>query len=158
MIVMGDANNVPSMSPLELAAWSVEERANFMLFDLRPEGELPAFPMGYQLPEDALVDLRQRPALPTDRIVVIVDSADQGPAREAAASLRLAGIEAIALEGGAAAFQLKVMDESADDPRAASYRIFASGVSPFGGDAPAAPVRKKKAPPKRKKKKSTGCS
>jgi rhodanese-related sulfurtransferase len=158
MSAPGAVANVPSMAAIELAEWSVEARANFMLFDLRAEGAEPRLLSSYQLPAASLLDLRHRPSLPKDRVLVVLDERDEGAAREVVASLRRAGLQAVCLSGGAAAFEREVLDPDVLDPRAAAYRFLARGESPFGGAAPAAPVREKKAPPARKKKKSTGCS
>ena len=158
MSAPGAVSNVPSMAALELAEWSVEARANFMLFDLRAEGAEPRLLGSFQLPAASLLDLRRRPSLSKDRVLVVMDERDDGPAREVAASLMRAGLQAVCLSGGAAAFASEVLDPAVRDPRAAAYRVLLSGESPFGGAAPAAPAREKKAPPARKKKKSTGCS
>ncbi len=158
MLSRGDPRNVPGLGALELASWGIEGRVDYLLFDLRPEGAVPALPGAYQVPASDLLDLRKRPAIPKDRIVIVVDTEDAGSAREVTASLRKSGYNALYLEGGGRAFSAQVLAETATDPRAAAYRLFVSGKSPFGGAAPAAPVKKKKAPPKRKKKKSTGCS
>jgi uncharacterized protein len=154
----GDYGNVPGIGALEVASWTIEGRTNFMLIDLRPEGASPELPGAYPIEADALVDLRKRPALPKDRVIVIADEDDSGPAREVVASLRVGGFDAVYLERGASGFQAEVLDESASAPPAAAFRLMKSGKSVFGGAAPPPAPLKKKAPPKRKKKKSTGCS
>lgn len=155
----GNPANVPLLSPLELAEWTVEGRVDYLLLDLRPEGSEPELLGALPVPEASLVDLRQRPALSREVRVVVADQADQGLAREAAASLLRDGYQALVLDGGARGFGQEVLSPEVLDARAAAYRLYANGESPFAGDGAAPPSpKKRKAPPKRKKKKSTGCS
>jgi len=153
----GDYGNVPGVGALEVAGWTVEGRSNFMLIDLRPEGAEPVLPGAFPIEQDVLIDLRRRPDLPKDRVIVIADEDDTGSAREVAASLRMSGHEAVYLDGGTHGFQQRVLDESAPSSNAAAFRLLMSGESAFDGAAPPPPTQKK-APPKRTKKKSKGCS
>ncbi len=157
MNALGQSEYLPTTTPIELASFAVEERSNVMTVDLRPEGASPALPGAYAIDPEVMIDLRRRPALPKDRLIVIADSADDGKGRQVAAALIKSGYQASVLAGGADAFRSAVLDETALDPRAVAYRLRISGESAFGGAAPPPPTNKK-APPKRKKKKSTGCS
>ena len=153
----GDASMLPAIAPVELASWTVEGRTNFILLDLRPEGATPLLPGAMSISAIDLIDLRRRPSLPKDRVIIVADDADEGAGREVTASLLAGGFEAMSLTGGARSFASDVLDEEATDQRAAAYRLLISGESTFGGAAPPPPATKK-APPKRKTKKSTGCS
>lgn len=153
----GAQSFLPEVQPIELASWSVEGRSNYLLIDLRPEDAQPELYGALRIAADDLIDLRKRPDLPRDRMIVLADAADLGSSREVAASLAKSGYRSAFLRGGANSFDALILSDDASDPRAAAYRLLVSGESAFGGAAPPPPASKK-APPKRKKKKSTGCS
>jgi len=149
--------SAPVLQPLQLAGMAVEARNDVLVIDLRGAGASPALPGAVPMAAAELIDLRRRPVLPADSRIIVVDDADTGAARQVVAALRGSGLDAIALSGGAAAWSVDVVSETALDPRALAYRILVSGESSFGG-APPAPPRTEKAPPKRKQKKSGSCS
>ncbi len=157
LMASGPVGFIPEVQAVELAACKVEGRTDHMLLDVRGAGAQPALPGAVVLSPEDLVDLRRRPLLPADRVLLVVDQRDEGTAREVAAALRRDGLEADVLRGGAASWQSQVLDESAADPRAQAYRLMISGESPFGG-APPPPPAKASAPPPRTQKKGGGCS
>ena len=157
LMASGPVGFIPEVQAVELAACKVEGRTDHMLLDVRGAGAQPTLPGAVVLSPEDLVDLRRRPLLPADRVLLVVDQRDEGTAREVAAALRRDGLEADVLQGGAASWQSQVLDESAADPRAQAYRLMISGESPFGG-APPPPPAKASAPPPRAQKKGGGCS
>jgi len=153
----GRPEAVPAVSALELAGWGVEERGDFLVLDLRPEGADPELPSALPVTAAGLLNLRTRPVLPEDRLLVVADRAGDGEALRVAASLRAGGLQAQVLAGGAAAFQAQVMDPAADPPAARAWRGRVNGESAFGG-APPPPKAKKVLVPRTAKKKAGGCS
>ena len=147
----------PRIAALELASWAVEERGDYLVLDLRAAGAAPELPSALSLGADALMNLRTRPVLPRDRVLVVVDETGEGPAERVASSLRASGLQAQVLEGGAEAWSRQVMDPAAEAPAARAWRVRGAGESAFGG-APPPPRAKKILVPQTAKKKGGGCS
>jgi len=73
--------------------------------------------------------------------------------------LRLKGLDAVTLDGGAVAWGEKVLAEGASSSVAGSYRMMVNGGSPILDGVAPPPIRKKNVtPPTRKGKKTAGCS
>ncbi len=151
--------SAPQVTAIELASWAIEGRTDVMVLDLRGEDPATELPFAIPVSTDEIMDLRQRPDFPLNRLFVIVDDADFGPARDAAIAMRGSGFSAFSLRGGATRWNVDVLATESTFPIAATYQLFASGQSPFGGEFTPPPKPKKKLNmPKRKKKKGGGCS
>jgi rhodanese-related sulfurtransferase len=149
---------VARVTPLELASWAVEERRDYLVLDLRGEGAEPVLPAALPMEVEQLLDLRHRPLLPRDRVLVVADADGGATAAEVAASLRATGLSASLLEGGAAAWQAAILAEDAWEPAARAWRQRVNGIGAFGGEAPPPPAPTKALVPRAPKKKSGGCS
>jgi rhodanese-related sulfurtransferase len=125
--VLGDAisRNQDLVSASELARWIMEDRRDFVLLDVRHEQAFQAghIPGARHLPLRELYDIDQVSALSGHLIVLVYD--DTGlRAAQAAAMLRLAGIDAYSLEGGFDHWALHILNPEATpaDARQAERR------------------------------------
>ena len=148
-----------SVSAEELAGWIIEGRQDYFLIDLRGIDSAGIIPGAWQTHADVLLNSRTRPVLPKDRPVVLIESHQPGEARAVARVLRELNFNAMVLNGGAQAWQVRILDPKANSPEANVYRMMMTGNSPLAEGAPPPPPPKKgAAPPAKKQKRGGGCS
>ncbi len=148
-----------AITPQTLAAWMVEGDNGYLMIDLRSAVDAVEFPQAWVMAAVQLTDLRQRPDLPTDRVLLLVDASDDGSAREVADVLRDSGMDARALAGGAKAWHRDILEAEDGGPAARALRMMSSGKSPLlDGSAPPPVPKVKTPPPTRAKKKGGDCS
>lgn len=151
----------PLVATLDLADWLVAGRPGLLPIDVREDRTEAQVPGAMALPVADLTDLRLRPLLSRDGLLVLIDEDGGQRGQLVAASLRASGFDAVLLKGGAQAWGQEILAApdagGSIDPRAAALRLLVSGKSAFEGAAPPPPPNPGAAPPPRKKKKGGGC-
>lgn len=151
----------PQVQAIDVAGWIVEARPDVSVLDVRRDSNSNPIPGAIPVSVESLLDYRQRPALGSSGVYVVVDETGGELGREVVRSLRSTGLDVVLMRGGAKAWQEQVLVDSAQAPnsdeRAQALRLMISGESIFGGTPPPALPKKGIAPPKRKKKKGGGC-
>ena len=151
----------PLVATLDLADWLVAGRPGLLPIDVREDRTEAQVPGAMALPVADLTDLRLRPLLSRDGLLVLIDEDGGQRGQLVVASLRASGFDAVLLEGGAQAWGQDILATpdagGSIDPRAAALRLLVSGKSAFEGAAPPPPPNPGAVPPPRKKKKGGGC-
>jgi adenylyltransferase/sulfurtransferase len=125
LAVLGDAisKDQDLVDSDELARWIIEERQDFQLIDIRlserfQDGHIQG---AVNIPLRKLFDKAQIASLPRERLILLYG--DRGlRAAQAAAMLRLAGLDAYALRGGFAHWALHTLNPEAAAVDASSYQ------------------------------------
>lgn len=99
------------VSPDDLAQWVIEGRQDFVLLDVRSSEDFESghIDTARSTPLTYLVEARTLDQLPDDRKLVLYSNATEHAA-QAAVMLRLAGLNAYALEGGYNFWQQRVLN------------------------------------------------
>jgi rhodanese-related sulfurtransferase len=110
-VAQAAARQSDRVSVEELAGWLIEERADFVLIDVRSPDDVEQGRIGdaENIPIVELVTAEALETLPTDRKIVVYSNGSENSAK-ASVLLRLAGFDSLVLAGGYNAWHARILN------------------------------------------------